>query len=127
MAITYTTPGVYVDHNSVFPPTVKEVVSTIPAFVGYTEIAAKDDNNGKAKGCVNANDNAKVKEKNPHCVDEEPCTDPVLWFQDLDGDGYGTMASITSSCTQPDGFADNSNDCNDTDPDVFPGQGRALR
>jgi len=43
VAKTYKTPGVYVDEISVFPPIVKEVESAIPAFVGYTEIAAKDD------------------------------------------------------------------------------------
>jgi len=31
-------------------------------------LADKDDNNGKAKGCENANEKSKVREKNPHCV-----------------------------------------------------------
>jgi len=34
---TYKTPGVYVEEISVFPPSVAEVETAIPAFVGYTE------------------------------------------------------------------------------------------
>ncbi len=40
---TFITPGVYVEEISRLPFTVKEEESAIPAFVGYTEIAAKDD------------------------------------------------------------------------------------
>ncbi len=42
MATTYKTPGVYVEEISKFPPSVAEVETAIPAFIGYTEIAAKD-------------------------------------------------------------------------------------
>ena len=34
---TYKTPDVYVEEISVFPPSVAEVETAIPAFVGYTE------------------------------------------------------------------------------------------
>lgn len=33
----YTTPGVYVEEISVFPPSVAQVETAIPAFIGYTE------------------------------------------------------------------------------------------
>ncbi|RDJ32225.1 MAG: hypothetical protein DWQ18_09050 [Crenarchaeota archaeon] len=41
--------------------------------------ATKDDNSGKAKGCENANENSKAKEKNPHCetVTIDPTSGPV--------------------------------------------------
>jgi phage tail sheath protein FI len=35
----YTTPGVYVEEISVFPPSVAQVETAIPAFIGYTEKA----------------------------------------------------------------------------------------
>ncbi len=35
---TYKTPGVYVEEISIFPPSVAEVETAIPAFVGYTEL-----------------------------------------------------------------------------------------
>lgn len=38
---TYKTPDVYVEEISVFPPSVAEVETAIPAFIGYTAIAQK--------------------------------------------------------------------------------------
>lgn len=40
---TYKTPGVYVEEISTFPPSVAEVGTAIPAFIGYTETAIKVD------------------------------------------------------------------------------------
>src|SRR4051812_27858746 len=40
---TYKTPDVYVEEISIFPPSVAEVETAIPAFIGYTE---KADNAG---------------------------------------------------------------------------------
>ncbi len=37
--MNYKTPGVYVEEISVFPPSVAEVATAIPAFIGYTEKA----------------------------------------------------------------------------------------
>lgn len=42
------------------------------------------------------------------------------WYQDNDGDGFGTDVSQTS-CDQPDGFASETGDCNDDDATIFPG------
>src|SRR6059058_2805011 len=35
---TYRTPGVYVEEISTMPPSVAEVETAIPAFIGFTEI-----------------------------------------------------------------------------------------
>ncbi len=35
--MTYKTPGVYVQEISLFPPSVTEVATAVPAFIGYTE------------------------------------------------------------------------------------------
>lgn len=43
MAKTYRTPGVYVEEISIFPPSVAQVETAIPAFIGYTEKADKDN------------------------------------------------------------------------------------
>jgi phage tail sheath protein FI len=37
--MNYKTPGVYVEEVSIFPPSVAEVATAIPAFIGYTEKA----------------------------------------------------------------------------------------
>ncbi len=42
MASTYKTPGVYVQEISKFPPSVAQVETAIPAFIGYTEKAQDD-------------------------------------------------------------------------------------
>lgn len=39
MATTYSTPGVYIKEISKFPPSVAQVETAIPAFIGYTEKA----------------------------------------------------------------------------------------
>lgn len=41
MATTYKTPGVYVEEIVKFPPSVAQVETAIPAFIGYTEKAVK--------------------------------------------------------------------------------------
>jgi phage tail sheath protein FI len=38
MATSYSTPGVYVVEQSAFPPSVAQVPTAIPAFVGYTQL-----------------------------------------------------------------------------------------
>ncbi len=41
MPSTYRTPGVYIEEISKFPPSIAEVATAIPAFIGYTEKAVK--------------------------------------------------------------------------------------
>ncbi len=41
MATTYKTPGVYIEEIVKFPPSVAQVETAIPAFIGYTEMATK--------------------------------------------------------------------------------------
>jgi Bacteriophage tail sheath protein len=45
MPTTYRTPDVYIEEISVFPPSVAEVETAIPAFIGYTEKARKTADN----------------------------------------------------------------------------------
>ena len=40
--MTYKSPGVYIEEVSLFPPSVAEVETAIPAFMGYTVTATKD-------------------------------------------------------------------------------------
>jgi hypothetical protein len=46
----------------------------------------------------------------------------VLFYVDVDGDGFGDAAITSSACTQPTGFVTNDGDCDDSDPAIFPGQ-----
>ncbi|HVU55785.1 MAG TPA: phage tail sheath C-terminal domain-containing protein [Puia sp.] len=42
MPSTYKTPGVYIEEITKFPPSVAEVETAIPAFIGYTEFALQN-------------------------------------------------------------------------------------
>lgn len=48
---------------------------------------------------------------------EDPTTDtgcePVVWYEDSDGDGFGDPDAPTESCDQPEGYVDNALDCRD--------------
>jgi hypothetical protein len=43
-----------------------------------------------------------------------------LWYADLDGDGYGDPGDPLLSCSQPDLYVDNDEDCDDTNPYLGP-------
>ena len=45
----------------------------------------------------------------------------VPWWPDTDGDGYGDPdGTQVLDCFPPDGFANNPDDCDDTDPTIHP-------
>jgi hypothetical protein len=54
-------------------------------------------------------------------IDEEGAVDAPSWYADVDGDGYGDPDSSVAACEQPSGYSDDASDCDDGDPDVFPG------
>ncbi|NIR40539.1 MAG: hypothetical protein GWN79_23060, partial [Actinobacteria bacterium] len=54
-------------------------------------------------------------------VDEGDASDAVLWFADLDRDGFGDPASATPACQAPPGWVDTAGDCDDLDDLVRPG------
>ncbi len=54
----------------------------------------------------------------PDCAPE----DEQQWFLDEDGDGYGVDGETVLDCEQPEGYADQGGDCDDSDPARSPGQ-----
>ncbi len=56
-------------------------------------------------------------------ADPDLCADgsePLTWYQDADGDGYGGLQT-TTACDQPSGYVDNDNDCDDSSALFNPG------
>ena len=47
---------------------------------------------------------------------DENAVDVPTWYIDDDGDGRGNDDKSISDCTQPSGYVDNDDDCDDTDP-----------
>lgn len=62
--------------------------------------------------------------------DCDPATrDPELrlWYQDADGDGFGSDESTVSDCLPPgDGFVEHGGDCDDEDRAASPGNAREI-
>jgi hypothetical protein len=44
-----------------------------------------------------------------------------VWYADGDEDGYGDPANSTEACELPEGYTNNSEDCNDADAETRPG------
>ena len=47
--------------------------------------------------------------------------DQDVWYADADNDGFGDAGVSTMSCTQPLGYVNNDQDCDDTNNEVYPG------
>ncbi|TVR37963.1 MAG: T9SS C-terminal target domain-containing protein [Cryomorphaceae bacterium] len=47
--------------------------------------------------------------------------EPSLFYADMDGDGFGNPFESIFVCFPPEGFVDNNDDCDDDNPDVYPG------
>jgi len=45
---------------------------------------------------------------------------PVEWYLDQDEDGFGAVEDMKRQCKKPPGYVRNADDCNDTNPDVYP-------
>ena len=48
----------------------------------------------------------------------------VLWYQDLDEDGYGSDEVIAQTCGPPEGYISRSGDCDDASEGIFRSSGR---
>ncbi|MBN2798434.1 MAG: hypothetical protein JXX28_04740 [Deltaproteobacteria bacterium] len=51
---------------------------------------------------------------------DEDAIDPLTWYADGDGDGYGAPGDTAEGCTPPAGFGASDGDCDDEDPGVHP-------
>lgn len=43
-----------------------------------------------------------------------------IWYEDSDSDGHGNILVSINNCEAPIGYVSNSDDCDDSDPEVYP-------
>jgi hypothetical protein len=54
-------------------------------------------------------------------LDEDDALDAATWWLDADADGYGDASTTDIDCSEPSGFTDNDDDCDDGAATVYPG------
>jgi putative metal-binding protein/concanavalin A-like lectin/glucanase superfamily protein/type IX secretion system substrate protein len=47
--------------------------------------------------------------------------DYQYWYNDSDGDGFGNISDSVYTCCPPPGYVPDFTDCNDSDPNIYPG------
>ena len=73
-------------------------------YPGNTEVCDGSDNN--CNGLVD---------------DDDPGVVAPLWYRDEDGDLFGDISIFQQQCAQPAGFVADNTDCDDNDPNNYPG------
>ena len=53
-------------------------------------------------------------------IDNNPI-DGVMWYEDLDSDGFGVDTSTTLACTQPSNYVSEGGDCDGFNNTIYPG------
>ena len=53
-------------------------------------------------------------------TDETTAIDALLWYADTDEDGFGDINSTTPACTEPEGYTNNTEDCDDNNNLINP-------
>jgi hypothetical protein len=58
---------------------------------------------------------------NPDATEDDgSCSfEPLTWYIDADGDGYGDASETEEACQQPEGYVSNNTDCDDSNADVW--------
>ena len=54
-------------------------------------------------------------------TDGSDAIDPSTFYADGDSDGYGDVDDSTEACTQPSGYVENDDDCDDAAAAIYPG------
>ena len=53
-------------------------------------------------------------------TDGADATNAQTWYADLDGDDHGDIGNTEEACDAPDGYVASSDDCDDTNEDIYP-------
>ena len=87
--------------------------------VGYTDSDTDCNDNNEE---INPAANETCDGDDENCdgeVDNDPINAPV-WYLDADNDNYGYEDVFIYSCSQPLGYVEDNQDCDDHDNDIYP-------
>ena len=110
--------------------------SSVLAEVDACDICDADGDGALAEICggddCDDDDSAAYPDNDEYCgdsidndcdgsTDEDDAIDTSTWYEDGDGDGYGTSDSSTTACDAPSDYVSDDTDCDDSDSNTHPG------
>ncbi|MGA1869956.1 MAG: MopE-related protein [bacterium] len=117
--------GIYIEGNKVYVADDEEGLQIIEKFEPLTEITYLDEHTIRATvppgfrgGVYNLHVTNPFGE---HSVRNSAFSVYSNYYKDEDSDGYGDAENLISALYAPEGYVANDTDCDDTDPDRFPG------
>ena len=91
---------------------------TLPS--GYAELSGDCDDNNIDVSPASIEQCNQIDDDCDGVIDESDASDAQMFYVDIDLDGYGDDATFISSCTQPSGYVENNEDCNDANDNISP-------
>ena len=86
---------------------------------GTARVCGDDCDDGMSGVHPGVPDNCNARDDDcDGATDEEPT---LVFYRDIDGDGFGDDGESVLACGRPDGFALEPGDCDDSQTNVFPG------
>jgi hypothetical protein len=86
-----------------------------------TQGATESNSNTMTETMGSATDSNTESMSGSQSADDTETAGGTLWCVDADGDGFGDPNMCTQSDDQPPGTVDNDDDCDDTNPNTYPG------